>query len=159
MTTATDDEQDRRGLAPLEDTCDKRAPGECWPWTGTVNPGHGYGEAEVGTRGNTKRWRAHRLSYELFRGRVPDGLVVMHSCDNRRCVNPRHLRAGTVADNNRDALQKGRQVAPNALKTHCKRSHALDGANLYVKPNGDRQCRTCAAERKASALAPQEDRT
>jgi hypothetical protein len=76
----------------------------CWLWTGTKN-GYGYGifllpgEVQV---------RAHRYSYEHFKGPIADGLVVMHSCDNPPCVNPDHLSLGTKADNNRDTAQKCR---------------------------------------------------
>lgn len=75
----------------------------CWEWTGWRAHGYGYFFHEG------KDQRAHRVSYELFVGSIPDGLVVMHSCDNRPCVNPDHLSVGTQADNVRDMVAKGRQ--------------------------------------------------
>lgn len=79
--------------------------GGCWPWTAcTVQ---GYGRIKIGGR-RGEQLDAHRLSYEMARGPIPSALVVMHSCDNRLCVNPAHLSLGTVGDNNRDRDQKGR---------------------------------------------------
>lgn len=64
----------------------------------------GYGAINIG--GKIKY--AHRVSYELHNGPIPDGMLVMHLCDNRRCVNPSHLAVGTDSDNNRDMWAKQR---------------------------------------------------
>ena len=83
---------------------DVRGPGECWAFTGS--PGmHGYGVI----RDKNKQRRAHRVSYELSKGEIPEGMVVCHSCDNPPCVNPNHLFLGTVQANNRDMDRKGRR--------------------------------------------------
>jgi lambda repressor-like predicted transcriptional regulator len=75
----------------------------CHEWSGGRSP-QGYGS--VAFEGQMRG--AHRLAYELFVGPIPDGMVVMHECDNPCCVNPAHLRVGTYADNTRDMLEKGR---------------------------------------------------
>ena len=95
------------------------ASGKCWTWTGHATDG--YGRMRV----SGKMAGAHRLAYELFVGPVPDGMHVLHSCDNRRCVNPAHLRVGTHADNMNDKRLRGRAAGERNPKAKLTERDAL----------------------------------
>lgn len=80
----------------------------CVEWQGYTS--NGYGKLTVGSRSDGTRHTtsAHRLAYETYIGPIPDGMYVCHSCDNRKCINPEHLWAGTHQDNIDDRESKGR---------------------------------------------------
>lgn len=80
-----------------------RGPDGCHPWTAASNPG-GYGLFVVSGR----QVRAHRFAWKMEHGPIPDGLVVRHDCDTPSCVNVRHLRLGTIEQNNHDAKDRNR---------------------------------------------------
>lgn len=75
----------------------------CREWTGFIQSG-GYGQVEI----DGTLWLAHRAAWTLSKGRIPSGLLVLHRCDNPRCIEVEHLFLGTHADNFRDAVEKGR---------------------------------------------------
>lgn len=75
----------------------------CWEWSGTLN-NKGYGNLTI----DKVPVRAHRISWEIHHGKIPDRIRVLHKCDNPKCVNPYHLFLGTQKDNISDMWKKGR---------------------------------------------------
>ncbi len=80
--------------------------GNCWEWQASKIDGYGAFKLDGKTQG------AHRVSWGLHNGPIPDGLMVCHKCDNRGCVNPGHLFLGTHSDNMKDCYAKGRMILP-----------------------------------------------
>ena len=125
---------------------DPYLPGYCWAWTACINS-KGYGCIAVAGKSQL----AHRVSYELVVGPIPDGLQIDHLCRNTVCCNPDHLEPVTAKEN----IQRTARVN----KDRCVNGHLLDEANLIVKRAGRymvRNCRECTnarkrANRKASA--------
>lgn len=114
----------------------------CWIWIGALNS-RGYGSFLF----NGKITSAHRYSYEQYKGEIPEGLFVCHSCDNPRCVNPDHLWIGTHSENMKDMISKDRQGYPMRTQTHCRRGHefAVVGVKTFTRSNGkvERYCKEC----------------
>ena len=100
----------------------------CWEWVGARTTA-GYGAVNVDGRMR----RAHRVAYELVIGAVPSGMNLLHSCDNRTCVNPAHLRFGTQRENMADMDSRGRRFTPFAgqiQKGSRNRNARLDEAKV-----------------------------
>jgi hypothetical protein len=110
--------------------------GRCWMWTG-CDSANGYGRFNIGSTHS----QAHRWIYEQINGSIGD-LDCCHHCDNRKCVRPSHLFAGTRMDNMRDCSEKGRFFKQGL--THCKHGHLFDEENTRIRTDGNRQCRKCA---------------
>lgn len=135
----------------------------CYEFIGHIGE-RGYGLIRFG--GKTRL--AHRVSYGIHKGPIPSGMVIMHTCDNPRCVRPEHLVAGTQSDNMKDMTKKRRhpylltlkgtkqsreRVARwnvgmlNRAKTHCKWGHEYTPENTYLhvtEKKKSRHCRTCS---------------
>lgn len=118
---------------------DVEFPEQCWTWKASTLP-FGYGLIRLGKR----RIPAHKLAWQEVHGPVPQGLCVLHQCDNPPCVNPAHLFLGTKADNNRDMKNKGRANSHNRGRTHCIRGHEYSPENTYTNPRTKgRSCVEC----------------
>lgn len=119
-------------------------PNECWIWVASKNS-LGYGTFGV-VDGVTML--AHRFAWILENKREPlPDMYIMHTCDNPSCVNPAHLKEGTSQENAQDRSVKKRGWRMN--NTNCIRGHAYTAENTYIKPTGQRCCKTCKREEKA----------
>jgi hypothetical protein len=110
--------------------------GGCWNWTARLNE-CGYGITSLQHRPIT----SHRAMYAHTHGEVPAGLYVLHTCDNRRCVNPSHLYAGTQLDNMRDAARRGRIKVPQLRgeqRGHAKLTDAQAAEILTRRTEGEK---------------------
>lgn len=126
---------------------DVRGPAECWHWTGARVP-NGYGSlGRVPVDGRiASQVGAHRVAFYLTHGAWPH--IARHLCDNKICVNPAHILDGSVKDNVRDAVERGR-FPGNGFKywTECKNGHPFDEVNTAIRPStGQRICRECRRE-------------
>ena len=123
-------------------------PNGCLEWTQGGNS-KGYGAMSFEGRPTL----THRVAWILVNGPIPDGLFVLHHCDNPPCCETApseaypdgHLFLGTHNDNAADRDTKGRGANGNSIKTHCKYGHEFTEANTSVNKHGHRNCRTCHA--------------
>lgn len=109
----------------------------CWLWIGAALK-TGYGRIRI----HYKEYKAHRLTYELYKGPIPHGLVLDHLCRTPGCCNPDHLEPVTNKENARRGLY-------GVLKTHCAKGHPLSGPNL-LRWRNLRLCRECRSRKYAN---------
>lgn len=92
----------------------------CWDWVACLEA-NGYGAFSIDSKANL----AHRVSWILHKGDIPDNLYVLHRCDNRKCVNPAHLFLGTRSDNSLGMVSKNRQVKGEQIKQSKLNAEAI----------------------------------
>lgn len=115
----------------------------CWEWS-TGRNSDGYGR--VWYKG--KITLAHRAAWDGLCGPIPQGLWVLHKCDNPPCVNPDHLFIGDRKDNMRDCASKGRSSNAFKNRTACLKGHEYTPENTYfLKKRNERVCKICSQER------------
>lgn len=107
----------------------------CWLWL-SGKTWKGYGRLKV----DGKYVLAHRISYEMAKGKIPDGLQIDHLCRVRHCVNPDHLQAVTCLENIRRK--------PLKLRLTCREGHKLEGHNVFSRGDQRQICRTCFNRRR-----------
>jgi len=113
----------------------------CWLWMGMLKD-TGYGHFCF----KQKTVRAHRASWEIYNGAIPDGLHVLHRCDNRSCVNPEHLFLGTHQDNMRDCHEKGRAIGPQGEAAHLAKLTTDDVLAIRAMPYDRRTLSTLSRQ-------------
>jgi hypothetical protein len=115
----------------------------CWLWTAALSTG-GYGRAYFDGRVQ----QAHRISYELLVGPIPEGLHIDHLCRERHCVNPSHMEPVTPGEN---VLRGVGPAALHAQMDNCTHGHPLSGENVRIDANGWRSCMACDRRRALDA--------
>lgn len=100
---------------------DVRSPDECWNWKGSKLR-DGYGNLRI----KKHTTQAHRLSYELHFGKIPDGLFVLHKCDNSSCVNPNHLYLGDHTKNMKDKIARNRCAKGERAKSKLTEEKVIE---------------------------------
>ena len=94
----------------------ERGSDECWNWT-AANDGHGYGVFKL----NNRNIKAHRIACVIATGeQIPESMCVLHACDNRSCVNPRHLSVGDKKKNAREMVERGRWNGARGDRHHMR---------------------------------------
>lgn len=116
-----------------------RKVGHCWEWQAARDK-DGYGMIRHDDGTGYKFWKVHRVSYEFFVGKIPEGLTIDHLCRNHPCVNPLHLEAVTGRENTMRGISF---AAINARKTHCSRGHEYSPENTRIRSDGARDCWIC----------------
>jgi hypothetical protein len=130
----------------------------CWLWTGSLDVS-GYGRMAFRGRNCKVARVVWSASHEI---EWPENKAALHSCDNRRCVNPDHIRPGTIAENNQEAWDRGAlRLRRQEVKGFCRNGHALTPDNLVTYPSiahRSARCRECQRLSSARQNAKRKER-
>lgn len=129
----------------------EEGPNGCWEWVSPNRVKFGYGRFHLAG----VQVMAHRVSWTILRGPIPQNQTLDHLCRNPRCVNPDHLE---IVSNKENILRGNSPTAMNARKTHCKQGHEFTPENTrwYTKNNGKyhgRRCKECYRTRRSAKKA------
>lgn len=108
------------------------SPSGCWEWNKS-KAGKGYGVLSFFKR----NYYVHRVSYRIFKGEIPQGLCILHACDNPKCFNPDHLFLGTHKDNVDDMIKKGRNVKADMRGEKNPRCKYADSKVILMRKDFD----------------------
>lgn len=116
----------------------------CWDWKGIIE---WTGYAKLGIRPPIK---AHRASWLIHKGKIPKGLLILHTCDNRKCTNPNHLWLGTHSDNTQDMIKKGRINRPKGSELKASKINEEDAKNIKILLKNGLTCSEIGRQYKVS---------
>lgn len=116
--------------------------GPCWEWTASLDA-NGYGQLSSGKRPAIPL-KAHRISWEIYRGPIPDGMCVLHSCDNPKCANPSHLRLGTQTENMVDKVERGRHY--HGERCHLSKISSRTAGLIFAEAHAGRKTHQSIAD-------------
>jgi hypothetical protein len=134
-----------RGRAPIEERFWRNVNKSDGCWLYGIGAFSGYRSLALGAK-SAGTIGVHKYSYELHHGPVPDGMVVMHKCDNPRCVNPDHLEVGSYEDNTQDMYGKGRAKPAIVQGRNNGKSKLTEADVRYIRANPERGHKDLADE-------------
>jgi len=127
---------------------DKKGEDECWEWTGCTKKGYGtFWIRDVEYKNGGKMVPAHRYSYEIVNGSLSKGIPLHHTCENKKCVNPKHVIPTGSYGQHTIEHHPNSPTSINKAKTHCINGHEYTPENTSYDKQGRRRCNICDHQR------------